>query len=286
MDNILLESALGYARRGWWVFPCREYPFPYVDKNGRNKVAKEKSPYSSNGFKDATCDEYLIEQWWDEYPEACIGISAGHSGLFVIDVDVKKGREGINNYMQLGIPDSDALKARTPSMGLHFVFKGNGKSSTNVATGIDTRGKGGYFIAPPSVVIVGDCPGRYVALNDWDQDPGEISEWSMQKLFPPKERKKRKTKDKTFKKSKSHEQNVLDAKAALQKLPMHYCENYSTWIEIGMSLHELDGDGLDLWINWSSMSDKFDYETCLDKWNTFAPNEITLGSLMYYAYEI
>jgi hypothetical protein len=67
---------------------------------------------------------------------------------------------------------------------------------------------------------------------------------------------------------------------------MRYVEDYTKWIEIGMSLHDLGDDGLKLWCDWSAKSNKFDIQESLDKWDTFAPNEITLGTLMYYAYEI
>jgi len=40
----LLQAALEYAARGWYVFPCIE------------KGEKAKHPYTKNGFKDASTD--------------------------------------------------------------------------------------------------------------------------------------------------------------------------------------------------------------------------------------
>ena len=41
----MLEAALQYARRGWYVFPCREQPGePYQDKKGNWITPKEKTP--------------------------------------------------------------------------------------------------------------------------------------------------------------------------------------------------------------------------------------------------
>jgi len=54
----LLEAALGYARRGWPVFPCKP----------------DKAPYTPHGFKDATTDPAAIRQW-------CLGANSKGWGL-------------------------------------------------------------------------------------------------------------------------------------------------------------------------------------------------------------
>ncbi len=60
----MLQEALEYARRGWYVFPCREKPgTPYV-RNGETITPLEKTPYVKNGLNDATLDEDQITQWW------------------------------------------------------------------------------------------------------------------------------------------------------------------------------------------------------------------------------
>ncbi|HEV7910855.1 MAG TPA: bifunctional DNA primase/polymerase [Methylocella sp.] len=70
----LMAAALGYARRGLPVFPCK------VDKK----------PFPKSGFKEASTDPTQIEAWWKEHPNALIGIKTGvDSDLYVIDVDIK-----------------------------------------------------------------------------------------------------------------------------------------------------------------------------------------------------
>jgi len=170
----MLESALQYAQRGWHVFPCREAPGdPYQDKKGNSVIPKEKTPYTANGLYDATADPAKIQRWWKKWPGALIGVNCGKSGLFVVDLDTKHGKDGVGEFTRLGLDDSGALHSRTASGGLHLVFSGLGKNSTG-KTGIDTRGEGGYFIAPPSKIINGEIPGEYVALDDWTRTPADI----------------------------------------------------------------------------------------------------------------
>ncbi len=53
-SNILLDAALELATTDRVpVFPCRP----------------DKSPYTRNGFKDASCDVEQIRAWWSQHPE-------------------------------------------------------------------------------------------------------------------------------------------------------------------------------------------------------------------------
>lgn len=184
--TILLERALDYAKRGWYVFPCREKPgTPYL-KNEETVIPGEKTPYTSRGLLDATRDEDQVRAWWKAYPDAMIGVNCGLSGLFVIDID-NKHVNGLETYDKWGINDSAGLVSVTPSGGMHIIFSGKGKTSTNPKTGIDTRGEGGYIIAPPSKILEGENAGEYRAERDWGKDPGVIPDGLFSKLFPEKE---------------------------------------------------------------------------------------------------
>src|SRR5262245_34186061 len=80
----LLQAALSYARRGWLVLPlhtarhgacaCGHVPCP------------GKHPRTAHGVKEATIDEETIRRWWQQWPEANVGIATGAvSGLVVLD---------------------------------------------------------------------------------------------------------------------------------------------------------------------------------------------------------
>jgi hypothetical protein len=269
-ENKLLEAALRYAKRGWYVFPTREKPGkPYIDKNGKEKICKEKTPYTFNGFKEATLDEEKIRKWWEEHPEAMIGISCGDSKLFVIDVDTHNGKQGMQNYMKLGIDDSGALHTLTPSGGLHLIFSGVGRSATSILEGVDTRGIGGYIIAPPSKVLEGNTTGNYIALDDWSKDPVEIPSDLLKRLHVAKEKKQFGHKNISY--NQPQEEVVEKARLALEKLPRGMCNNYQDWIL--------------LWDSWSKLSNKYQDGACAEKWETFQPDEISIGSLFFWAKE-
>jgi hypothetical protein len=89
-----------------------------------------------------------------------IGLVTGaRSLLYVVDLDVKGSVDGIAAYRALGIPKA-GIAARTPSGGGHAYYRwpGGGWNNTvaKIAPGIDTRGEGGYVIAPPSRNDIGE----------------------------------------------------------------------------------------------------------------------------------
>jgi len=179
----MLNEALTYAMRGFYVFPCREKPGAPFMRNGEDVIPREKTPYVSNGLLDATRDEDQIRAWWGKWENAMIGVNAGMSGLFVVDID-RKNVNGLDTFSSWDINDVAGLHSTTPSGGMHIIFTGTGKTSTNAKTGIDTRGDGGYFIVPPSVILEGSYCGEYKKMGDWSKDPGLIPDGLMSKLFP------------------------------------------------------------------------------------------------------
>lgn len=181
----MLSEALDYARRKWYVFPCREKPGEPFIRDGATITPTEKTPYVSKGLNDSTLDEDQIKAWWKKWPDAMIGVNAGKSGLFVLDID-RKHVNGLDTFTTWNINDSAGLHSMTPSGGTHIVFTGTGKSTSNAKTGIDTRGEGGYFIAPPSKILKGERIGEYKVIDDWGKTPGVIPDGLMSKLFPDK----------------------------------------------------------------------------------------------------
>lgn len=149
--NPRLAAALAYAARGWYVFPC---------------LPRLKVPVrDSAGHLDATLDPARIRAWWRINPNYNVAIATGPSGLFVVDVD-PQGKADWTETLA-----GDAALARTvalspivstPRGGVHVYMAGKGPTSASkLAPGIDTRGEGGYVLAPPSYVDDGKSKGRY-----------------------------------------------------------------------------------------------------------------------------
>lgn len=155
----LMDAALGYAARGWRVFPLRP---------------KSKEPATRHGFKDATTDEKRIRAWWTRNPNANIGIATG-DGLLVVDVDDKPGNavQGSDSLREWEIEHGDmseTVTAITGSGGVHYYLDVGDASvpcSTSAELAIDIRCDGGYVVAPPSVHPNGN---GYV----WDVAPEDM----------------------------------------------------------------------------------------------------------------
>ena len=144
-DQRILEFALEYASYGIAIFPCKQ----------------NKAPLTKNGFKDATADKEQIRKWWYQWPKAMIGMPTGTAtGIAVIDIDLEPD-EGIDGHEFL--PNWSTMSpviAETPSGGHHLYFRSNDivRSTTDeIAVGVDTRGRSGYVIVPPS----SNAAGRY-----------------------------------------------------------------------------------------------------------------------------
>ena len=72
----MIEHAIKYISKGWSVFPC-----------------VEKKPLTPHGYKDATNDPELAKKKFSNNQN--IAIATGKvSDIFVLDVDVKDGKNG------------------------------------------------------------------------------------------------------------------------------------------------------------------------------------------------
>jgi putative DNA primase/helicase len=132
--NSLLEAALKYQVKGLSVIPCAKDKKPLISW----------LPYQTNRASVAQ-----IQEWWDKYPGANVGIITGKiSGITVIDLD---SQEAIDYFLA-------NFKGTTPCVdtprGMHAYFQyEEGTRNTVKVNGldIDVRSDGGYVIAPPSV---------------------------------------------------------------------------------------------------------------------------------------
>ena len=142
-----LQAALGLAARGIRVFPCKQ----------------DKTPYTEHGFKDASCGNALIAEWWTSWPGALIGVPTGSvAGLDVLDLDAKHNEARVwwrDNCRRF--PRTRMHKTR--SGGFHLLFQHNDTVTCTVAKialGVDTRANGGYVIWWPAAAlpVISDAP--------------------------------------------------------------------------------------------------------------------------------
>jgi len=122
------------AELGYRVFPCAD-----------------KKPLTKHGFKEATSDPAQIDAWLAKWPHANWAIET--TGLLIVDCDPGSETWPPNEDHALDL--AAAPTVRTPRGGRHYYFRqpdgaNLGNSVSFLAPHVDTRGSGGYVIAPPS----------------------------------------------------------------------------------------------------------------------------------------
>lgn len=142
-QTAMLDAALGYAARGWRVFPLRD---------------GGKKPRFDQWQIKATADAGQVRRWWERWPNANMGMPTGP--LVAIDLDLTPTEDGRETWeaikAETGIDDGGAWVNLTPRGGHHLIFESNGpeirNSTAKLGPGVDVRGAGGYVVLPPSRV--------------------------------------------------------------------------------------------------------------------------------------
>jgi hypothetical protein len=150
--------------RGWHVFPL---------------LVGSKKPASARGFYDATLDLATIRTWWRWTPHN-IGIATGPvSRLFVVDLDPGSDPQGLTPTVETG-------------RGLQVWFETDldlPSTAGRLEPHIDTRGTGGYVVAPPSIHPNGRAY-RFCHQGEWpDGDPPILTnppDWLIERLRKPR----------------------------------------------------------------------------------------------------
>lgn len=271
-----IQAALGYAKRGWPVFPA--------DSSG-DKKSHKSAEYSNGARWGATTDARQIKRDFTKWPRAGVGIPTGaDTQIIVVDVDTKKGhgKDGLASLKKLErkhgkLPKT--LMAKTPSGGLHYYYAvlADGcrvqTSASKIAPGVDIKGEGGMVLAPPSV-----RPGwgKYVWLNKCavvDAPP-----WLLELVAAPDAAP-------TSGDPKGEPERIARAVAVIPNDDL----NWDAWCRIGLAIYRASGAsdaGLEAFDVWSQKSDKYDATTTAERWAAFAtcpPDEIGMGTLVYEA---
>jgi hypothetical protein len=134
-----LDTVLGYAAKGWQVFPLQ--------------VRAKEPLHRSRGFHDATSNPARLQRWFGRYPYN-VGIRTGTaSGVFVLDVDGKDGVDALQNLEDQHGPLPETLTSLT-RRGKHYWFQLDRplpSSLSRVGPQLDIKADGGYVAAPFSV---------------------------------------------------------------------------------------------------------------------------------------
>ena len=151
--------ALGCARAGLRVHPLYMVTEALTCSCWRGADCPEKQrgkhPRLPRWQQAATADIGQVLAWWDEWPDAGIGVATGRaSRVWVLDCD---GDEALSWYRERcrehGLVKTVGAKT---GRGRHFWWRFPEDESVSIrnaqgiAPGVDVRGEGGYVIAPPT----------------------------------------------------------------------------------------------------------------------------------------
>lgn len=186
------DYVLYYAERGWRVFPIAPHSkqplFPSAHEKGN--PCKGECGRPGHGLHDATNDASILREWWARVPNANIGLATGKaSGFFVYDVDPEhEGNKTHEAHIQKHGAMPKTIMSQTGSGGNHYLFKmpelDIRNSSGKLGAGLDTRGNGGYIVAPFSIHPNGN---EYKWLNQPSRtELAESPEWLLKMLFEQK----------------------------------------------------------------------------------------------------
>ena len=234
-----------------------------------------------------------------------VGVPTGAvNGIFDIEGDTIKGH-GVDGLASIEALEAkhgrlpDTLMAESPTGSVHRIYRHPGRgikiksSDSKIAPGVDIKGDGGMFVAPPSRrkdgvyrwrnnLPVADAPAWLIELvRDDAPERSNGGEKDPYKLFADEVRGKIPLDKLTF--------------MLMQVIPNTVEKGRAHWIKVGHALkHERpDDDGKKLWLEfsekWDGVFDDEKFNTdektrekyLIKTWNGLKPDHITGGSIYW-----
>lgn len=287
-----LSSPIGlacadYTRRGWYLFPvhgvvnnrCTCGKFPCGDGNKQ----AGKHPATARGFKDSCNEIHEVAELFKYRSDYNIGVATGHSGFFILDVDIKNSGDLALDELCRVFGEMPPTRVSITGNGFHVFFKNPNfkvQNGTRVFgadyPGLDIRGTGGYIVLPPSRHFSGnqyhfpdDCPDIDLPAPEWLLDAIKPKEKAPEALAPIE------------RDTASGELPQWDREQIARMLSfLDPSMAYDDWLHIGMALHE-GGFPLSMWDEWSRKSTKYVNKDCEKRWRGFSATDgITMGTLV------
>jgi hypothetical protein len=149
-------AAMRYLMWGYAVIPLAR-----GEKRPHKMLPVSFEPGVRNGIYRASDHHADVAAWWSQDKAANIGVATGsRSRLLVIDLDVKRGEDGPDNFARYmrgyALPDG-VPNALTPSGGWHLWLRlPHGVTvpeRPSILPGVDIKGEGGLVVAAPSMVM-------------------------------------------------------------------------------------------------------------------------------------
>jgi hypothetical protein len=297
--SIMMEAALRYAERGWYVFPAR-----IVGSTKKSWMAENADRGIAKWGRTRVPDE--IRARWNLFPDAIVGICTGlvHEDdtdpIWVLEVDTPEGHDvdGVSSLNELQaihgqLPET--LMAESPSGSLHRYFKHPPgivikNSTSKIGPGIDVRGRGGMVIAPPSR----RGNGTYRWINE-GMPVAEAPQWLIDMAVTSSDRRQRDTEEEPETPG-DRSLMLIRVEMALHVIPndgVNFPDDehrgWDYWNRIGMAVYaatEGSVGGFQVFDSWSKKNSRYDKPHTIEKWDAYRtspPTEITEATLFHLA---
>lgn len=205
------------------------------------------------------------------------------SGLLVIDVDARNG--GVESFeklcaaLQCDLLGDAGLAVATGSGNgsMHLYYRAPSAALMqhhNEYHGIDFKSSG-YVVGPESLHASGS---RYTVIHGAPSQITEAPDALIELLKKPEHYRAK------------YDGSTIDVtEKDIRDMLAHYRNDdldYEQWIRCGMAIHNAtNGDGFELWDEWSITSSKYNFSQMEKKWHSFgkSSNPVTIGTLIHYA---
>jgi hypothetical protein len=306
----MLTAALGLAKqRDWKVFPAR-----MEDGKKWSWLSAKYAPGGENWGMTNDPEQLQRNFTNPKWQSKCgVGVPTGWvNRIFDIEGDTKEGHgvDGLASLQKLEakygkLPDTLMMESLTGS--LHRIYKHPGRDIRIISrslpeySGVDIKGDGGMFVAPPSVR--GD--GEYRWLND--SPIAEAPQWLIDLTTAKGNGKGANAKGapgleiaeefKGLNPGQGLGQGVEYPTADIEQIRAAFAvipnddRGWDDWNKCGMALFHATGgsdDGLAVFHAWSSKSEKYNKQVTTDRWaayKTCPPERIGAGSIFHWANE-
>ena len=270
-----LRYALQYAERGLRVFP--------VQSDGKAPCHRLIDSWK----EEATTDPEQVKRWFSTTPTPNVGIATGQwdgdGELFVVDIDVPGGFETWDELRaEKDTPVPETAAVDTPSGGAHLYLVAPAgvtikSAKDTLGPSVDTKGHGGYVVAPPS-----QSEGGAYAFRDDAEGFAQAPFWIVSAAAKETEQ----TNEEAMPAPSTDytgDPDTAVVESALSAIPPQ--PGYDKWIRIIAAVKDAVGSvdvAARLLEQWSPENRSGDY-TYAERLKNAADGEITAGTLFWYA---
>jgi hypothetical protein len=149
-----------------------------------------KHPYTTHGHLDASRDVEQVAVWFSiDHPNSVVGVHAGASGLVILDLDKKNGKDGFESVDDGWLEIPDTYHYNTPNGGRHYIYVAPDGARLAPArdyrglSGVDRRGGSSYAVwygEAPTMDLIKPAPEWLcdeVEQRTGSAFDGELDQW-------------------------------------------------------------------------------------------------------------